>query len=327
LYFASDRFDGATKPDVIYGWTGNPYLSMYVAKEESVNKVDAKWGDGANHFGPATFSKQRNEVCFAVTRNLTREEKRNAGKDVTVNIEIFSNSLDATNWGEGAVPFRYNNITEWSVGDPFLSVSGDTLYFTSNMPGGYGGTDIYYVTRKDGGSWSDAENMGEDINTKDNERFPAVDSLGTFYFSSDGHCGMGGLDVYKALGNNKVVNLGYPFNSPKDDFSIRFVKGMEGYVSSNRQGGVGADDIYAFNLDKKIQVSLEGGVFNEKTRLPVSGARVVLTPNGDANNAVEINADGNGKFRFNLKEETDYHLLANQTGFKEPGTVDFNTRG
>lgn len=330
LYFASDRFDGAAKPDVIYGWTGNPYLSMYVAKEESVGKVDAKWGDGANHFGPATFSKQRNEVYFAVTRNLTREEKRNAGKDVTVNIEIFSNSLDAANWGEGAVPFRYNNITEWSVGDPFLSTSGDTLYFTSDMSGGKGGTDIYYVVRQGDGAWGDAVNLGDAVNTPGDERFPAIDNQGDFYFSSDGHLGMGGLDVYRLEKNGtsaKAVNLGFPFNSPYDDFSIRFDRELEGYVASNRSGGAGADDIYWFNLNKVVQIDLEGGVYNEKTKLPVSGARVTLTPAGDEMNAVVVNAGSDGKFKFNLAENTDYTLTAEQTGFRAFTPMAFSTSG
>src|SRR5690606_1143787 len=133
--------------------------------------------------------------------------------------------LDAVNWGENATPFRYNNITEWSVGDPFLNVSGDTLYFTSDMPGGQGGTDIYYVVRSADGAWGDAVNLGEGINTAGDERFPAIDERGDFYFSSNGHLGMGGLDVYrldKSHGTFKVVTLGFPFNSPYDDFSIRF---------------------------------------------------------------------------------------------------------
>jgi len=330
LYFASDRLEGASKQDAIYGWTGNPYLSMYTADDNAVNKVDAKWGDGANHFGPATFSKKRNEVYFAVTRNLTREEKRKAGKDVTVNIEIFSNSLDANNWGEGAHPFRYNNITEWSVGDPYLTSSGDTLYFTSDMPGGKGGTDIYYVVRQEDGSWGEAVNLGDAVNTPGDERFPAVDDRGDFYFSSDGHLGMGGLDVYRLQksGNDlKAVNLGFPFNSPYDDFSIRFDKELEGYVASNRSGGVGADDIYWFNLNKVVQIDLEGGVYNEKTKLPITGARVTLTPKGDEMNAVVINAGADGKFKFNLAENTDYTLAADQTGFREFTPLAFSTSG
>ena len=330
LYFASDRFDGAAKPDVIYGWTGNPYLSMYVAKENTVGKVDATWGDGANHFGPATFSKQRNEIYFAVTRNLTREEKRKAGKDVTVNIEIFSNSLDAANWGEGAVPFRYNNITEWSVGDPFLTASGDTLYFTSDMSGGKGGTDIYYVVRQGDGAWGDAVNLGDAVNTPGDERFPAVDDRGDFYFSSDGHLGMGGLDVYRLEKKGtkaKAINLGFPFNSPYDDFSIRFDQELEGYMASNRGGGAGADDIYWFNLNKVVQIDLEGGVYNEKTKLPVTGAKVTLTPAGEEANAVVVNAGLDGKFKFNLAENTVYTLTAEQTGFRTFTPMSFSTSG
>ncbi|WP_262250135.1 OmpA family protein [Parapedobacter soli] len=330
FYFASDRFDGASHPDVIYGWTGNPYLAMYVADDDGVSKVDAKWSDGANHFGPATFSIARNEVYFAVTRNLTREEKRKAGKDVTVNIEIFSNSLDAANWGDNAAPFRYNNITQWSVGDPFLSSTGDTLYFTSDMDGGLGGTDIYYVVRQSDGNWGDAVNMGPSVNTSGDERFPGVDEQGDFYFSSNGHLGMGGLDVYRLDRSSvtpQVVNLGYPFNSPYDDFSIRFDKELEGYVTSNRSGGVGADDIYWFNLNKIIQIDLQGGVYNAKTKLPVTGAKVTLTPAGDEANAVVVSSGADGKFKFNLVEETDYTLTAEQTGFRPFTPMTFTTSG
>lgn len=330
LYFASDRFDGASQPDVIYGWTGNPYLAMYVAKDDAVNKVDAKWSDGASHFGPATFSLVKNEVYFAVTRNLTRDEKRKAGKDVTVNIEIFSNSLGAANWGENATPFRYNNITQWSVGDPFLSVTGDTLYFTSDMDGGLGGTDIYYVVRQSDGNWGDAISMGPSVNTAGDERFPGVDEKGDFYFSSNGHLGMGGLDVYRLerkAGTTKAVNLGFPFNSPYDDFSIRFDKELEGYVASNRSGGAGADDIYWFNLNKIIQIDLEGGVYNAKTKLPVTGAKVTLTPTGDEANAVVVSSGADGKFKFNLAEDADYALTAEQTGFRPFTPLVFTTTG
>lgn len=330
LYFASDRFDGASHPNVIYGWTGNPYLAMYVANGESVNKVDAKWSDGANHFGPATFSTAKNEVYFAVTRNLTRDEKRKAGKDVTVNIEIFSNSLDAANWGENATPFRYNNITQWSVGDPFLSVTGDTLYFTSDMDGGLGGTDIYYVVRQSDGRWGDAISMGPAVNTSGDERFPGIDEKGDFYFSSNGHLGMGGLDVYRLerkAGTTKAINLGFPFNSPYDDFSIRFDKELEGYMASNRSGGAGADDIYWFNLNKIIQIDLEGGVYNAKTKLPVTGAKVTLTPTGDEANAVVVSSGADGKFKFNLAEDADYTLTAEQTGFRSFTPLVFTTTG
>ncbi len=330
LYFASDRFDGASHPNIIYGWTGNPYLSMYARKGDDVEQVEASWGDGSNHFGPATFSTTRNEVYFTVTRQPTREERKSRRSDVTVNIEIFSNSLDAANWGEGATPFRYNNITEWSVGDPFLTASGDTLYFVSDMPGGHGGTDIYYVTRQSDGEWGEAVNLGATVNTAADERFPTVHKNGDFYFASAGHIGMGGLDVYRLEREGtqqRIVNLGFPFNSPYDDFSIRFDEEMEGYVASNRNGGEGSDDIYWFNLNKIIQLDLAGGVYNAKTELPVSGARVTLVPDGNQDEAVILNAGADGQFKFNLAEDTDYTLVAEQTGFRELPAMAFTTKG
>lgn len=330
VYFASDRFDGATHPDIIYGWTGNPYMSMYWDNEGNVERVNASWGNGANHFGPATFSIPRNEVFFAVTRQPTREERKSRRDDVTVNIEIFSNSIDAENWGVNAKPFRYNNMTEWSVGDPFLTTNGDTLYFTSDMPGGQGGTDIYYVVRQTDGTWGEAVNMGSAINTSGDERFPVVSEKGDFYFSSNGHLGMGGLDVFRleADGNQLApTNLGFPFNSPHDDFSIRFTEGEEGYVASNRNGGEGNDDIYWFNLNKVIQLDLAGGVYNAKTRLPVSGASVTLMPQDAEDEAVVLNAGRDGTFKFNLDEDIDYLLAAEQTGFRQGEPLRFTTKG
>src|SRR5690606_36001508 len=100
-----------------------------------------------------------------------------------------------------------------------------------------------------------------------------------------------------------------------------------GYVASNRSGGVGADDIYWFNLNKVVQIDLEGGVYNEKTKLPITGARVTLTPKGDEMNAVVINAGADGKFKFNLAENTDYTLAADQTGFREFTPLAFSTSG
>lgn len=326
ITFVSDRFDGnSLDSKQLYGWTGNPYLSLYSYNNNSLTHLSVKGMEG-NHVGPPTFSSDGKEMIFSLTRPLTKSEKKKANKKVTVNIEIFTANVGDPDWIVNAVPFRYNNITEWSVGDPFLSATGDTLYFSSDMPGGFGGTDLYYVTRLDSKEWSEAVNLGENINTTGDERFPAKDSNGVFYFSSSGHLGMGGLDIFK-MENNKAVNLQYPINSSKDDFSIRFDEGSIGYISSNRPGGIGADDIYSFNLDKKIKLSLEGTVFNAKTQLPVSGAQLLLIQNQDKNNEVAIRADNQGKFRFNLSEDNNYELIGEQIGFKEPVSVVFNTMG
>lgn len=324
ITFVSDRFNGKVKPNDIYGWTGNPFLSMYAYSNNTLNEVAVK-GMNDNHIGPATYTPDGKEMIFSITRSPKKSEMKKVSKQMTVNIEIFTAKAGDPDWITNAKPFRYNNIAEWSVGDPFLSASGDTLYFASDMTGGFGGTDIYYVTRLADGSWSEAVNMGATVNTLGEERFPVKDKNGTFYFSSDGHLGMGGLDIFKVVGN-KVVNLNYPLNSSQDDFSLRFTKDLKGYVSSNRPGGLGADDIYTFDLDKQIQISLEGGVFNAKTRLPVSGAQVMLVSNGDKNNQISIHADQDGKYRFNLKEGNQYEVTAEQVGFKAPVTIAFNTK-
>jgi len=198
------------------------------------------------------------------------------------------------------------------------------------MLGGKGGTDIYYVVRQGDGAWGDAVNLGDAVNTPGDERFPAIDDRGDFYFSSDGHLGMGGLDVYRLEKKGtkaKAINLGFPFNSPYDDFSIRFDQELEGYMASNRGGGAGADDIYWFNLNKVVQIDLEGGVYNEKTKLPVTGAKVTLTPAGEEANAVVVNAGLDGKFKFNLAENTVYTLTAEQTGFRTFTPMSFSTSG
>src|SRR5690606_1056878 len=111
------------------------------------------------------------------------------------------------------------------------------------------------------------------------------------------------------------------------DFSIRFDKKLEGYVASNRIGGVGADDIYRFNLSKIVQIDLEGGVYNAKTKLPVTGAKVTLTPTGDEANAVVVSSGADGKFKFNLAEDADYTLTAEQTGFRPFIPLAFTTTG
>lgn len=324
ITFVSDRFDGnSLGSKQLYGWTGNPYLSLYSYGNNSLSHLAVEGMEG-NHVGSPTFSPDGKQMIFSLTRPLTKIEKRQADKRVTVNIEMFTANVGDPDWVVNAIPFRYNNITKWSVGDPFLSVTGDTLYFSSDMPGGMGGTDIYYVTRIGNNEWSEAVNMGENVNTTGDERFPVKDANGVFYFSSNGHLGIGGLDIFK-MENNRAINLQYPINSSKDDFSMRFVEGLAGYISSNRPGGLGADDIYSFNLDKKIILSLEGTVFNANTQLPVSGAHILLIQDQDKANKIAIRADGQGKFRFNLSEGNSYELIGEQVGFKAPVSVLFNT--
>jgi len=335
LLFVSDRGlreDGGTSSESVYGWTGNAYLQMYSARDGIVEKYPLSWYDANHHVGPVTISNKYNEVYFSVTRKLTSRERRKASRAATVNIEIFVNDLTAPDWGKQARPFRYNNIIEWSVGDPFLSVSGDTLYFVSDMPGGFGGTDIYYCVRGSDGQWGEAVNLGPLVNTLRDERSPALDSQGNLFFSSDGHLGMGGLDIFMVrLGQNtKPTNLGYPINSPGDDFSPRFAHGSSGFMASNRIGGKGSDDIYRFNLNREIKIDLQGRVLNVVTDRPISGADVrIVERSADVVEPSEttVITSQDGSFRFNLRPGMRYAVHASQTGFKPFAPVHIDTRG
>ena len=152
------------------------------------------------------------------------------------------------------------NSSEYSCGHPSISANNQTLYFASDMPGGYGGSDIYYVTRMDSG-WSDPVNMGSDINTEGDEMFPYISAEDVLYFASNGHLGLGGLDVFMVKENKNgsriIYNMGYPLNSNADDFSFYLKDEQNGYFASNRKGGLGDDDIYMFEYLEKPTFTLK----------------------------------------------------------------------
>jgi len=202
------------------------------------------------------------------------------------------------------VPFRH----------PALSADGNTLYFDTKLPGGYGGTDIWYsVYDKKGKTWGQPINAGPSINTAGNEGFPFIsEDDKNLYFSSNTHLGMGGLDIFKAEkdASGKFTkapeNLKYPMNSPADDFGIIFEgKKVKGYLSSNREGGKGGDDIWSFVLPPLV-FNLSGTVVSTKNNEPVQNALIHLKgSNGDM---FEFKTGADGKYNFKLKENTSYEV-------------------
>lgn len=327
LVFSSDRKVSGLGAEEVYGWTGNAYLSIYQHSNGATTQSPMTWYDHQHHVGPISISTTSDEVYFSVTRQLTKREKRNSPKLATVNVEIFSNVLSSADWGVDPIPFKYNNITQWSVGDPFISLSGDTLYFVSDMPGGLGGTDIYYVVRNGTGEWGNAINLGPTVNTAQDERFPSISAQGDLYFSSAGHIGMGGLDLFVLKrGANRAQNLGYPLNSPGDDFAVRFDQKHKGFMASNRVGGQGQDDMYSFSIHREIKIDLRGRVLNAGSNLPVSGATVRLVETNTHNVETILQAQSDGSFHFNLNRDAAYVLSATQTGFKTFSGSSFHTR-
>lgn len=200
---------------------------------------------------------------------------------------------------------------------PALSPDGLNLYFVSDKEGGYGQKDIYVSTRIErDGNWSAPVNLGPDINTGGNEVFPFVRSDGTLYFASDGHIGMGGLDIYKAApqpdGSWVVQNMRAPVNSSSDDFGIAFEDSNERGIFSSSRKGRGNDDLYYFEMPP-LQFSVTGLVKDEKTGTPVSAATVQLIASDGSN--LQAETGNSGDFRFTLKPDVDYIFLASKQGY------------
>lgn len=231
----------------------------------------------------------------------------------STSVEIHTSRRSEASWS-AAQKFEILNDTVTAVGHPAVSPDGRYLYFTSDMPGGYGGLDIWRINLQErGGS---LENLGPQINTAGNESFPYVRNDSVVYFSSDGHPGFGGLDMFKATLNStgdrwSVDNLGMPLNSSGDDFGITYGPGESGFFSSNRNDARGYDHIYSFLLPD-LKISIAGWVV-DKDDEPVPNAVIRIVGN-DGSNQKEVARD-DGSFKFNLQRGVKYVMLAGAKGY------------
>ena len=236
-----------------FKWNGQPFLKLYVTNPNSQSDLNesttfSKKLNTRVHQGPVCFNSDYNTIYF--TRNSTFGIANKKSPNGVNNLKIYISRFDGKDWSEPE-DFPYNSDV-YSVGHPALSPDNQTLYFVSDMPGGYGGTDIY-KSELVNDKWSKPENMGATINTEGKEMFPFVDKKGILYFSSDGRPGIGGLDIYAAKSNGKgqylIAAFGPPLNSKYDDFGfILNNDSLTGYFTSNRPGGAGDDDIYSFSV-------------------------------------------------------------------------------
>ncbi len=201
--------------------------------------------------GPSCFSKDGKTMFL--TRNASKNGKETLNKqgNSTLKIYIKQRLNDSADWsGEEILPFETEN---YSYCHPTLSADGKKLYFSSNIPGGFGGMDLFYCRRLDDGTWSQPINLGPRVNTPKNEIFPWINEKGLLFFASNGIFGAQGLDLFKIDIENRLARttpMGEPFNTEGDDFGIMFLPNSvtKGYFSSNRKGGNGGDDIYEFEL-------------------------------------------------------------------------------
>lgn len=210
--------------------------------------------------------------------------------------------------------FPYNN-NEYSTGHPTVSLEGNVLIFSSDMPRGFGGTDLYYCVRTgEGKKWGRPVNLGPKINTEGDEQFPYLHKNGKLYFSSTGHPGLGGMDIFEVvLKDLKTIgmpkNLGIDINSSADDFGfIQDDEGKTGFFSSNRRGN---DDIYQFTR-MTYTVKLKGVVTDADTNLPIIGSKVIMRHNGIVDT---ISTNTKGEFERTLAKEMDYELSGNKMSY------------
>lgn len=282
------------------------------------------------HDGPLGVYNQNHNVAF--TRNDLRKAEKTKGES-RLNLKIyFADCSDPNNW-YNIQPFEHNS-NSYSNGHPALNSNGTVMFFSSDMPGGYGGADLYITYNYDG-TWSTPENLGPTINTSANELFPTVFNDTTLYFSSDGLGGFGGLDLFvSSFKNNKLSrpsNMGSPINSPADDFSLTMSEnGRSGHFSSNREGGMGMDDIYAFKTTTYAGVAK---VLRHQDNAPIADAEVRIEAVG-RDEQWTATTDTAGVFQINVPYDADYRISVSKEGhstlYKEPfstqkSRIDYDT--
>ena len=301
FYFASGRNTSRKT----YQWNEEPYLEIYKATNVGGTMKNAELLNGdvntKYHESNAVISADGKRMYFDRNDYFEGDYDKSASGINQINL-YYAENIDGKGWS-GVVSAPFNN-NEYSTGHPALSQDGNTLYFVSDMPGGKGGSDIYMVAINSDGSLGTPERLGDNINTEGKELFPYLDSNGTLYFSSNGHMGIGGLDVFYAeaqgSGFGVVNNLGNGVNSPADDFAYKYDPTTQsGYVSSNREGGMGSDDIYMVAaVEIPCEVTIAVLVTNQNTNAAVAGARVDLYDTmGNRLSTKTSNVDGMVSFK------------------------------
>lgn len=344
IVFASDRPYDSLRHDKLfnisnikkkyYGYTGNSYLHLYESNglDSGTTKLLVRDVNGDYHSADATYTANGETLYYAVTE-LAAKKGSLLGKEqpYTLNVEIRGQQLDTASHAWKQLPtVPFNEIFNYSVGDPFITADGKTLYFVADYGDkGNGGTDIYYSTLDANGQWQTPVNMGAEINSAGNERSPVIDGSGALYFSTDGRPGMGGLDIFRAVkekGTWVARNMGVPVNSAQDDFAPAYNGTNTMYFSSNRPGGKGSDDLYRFTPAKILVFSLEGKALNKKTSQPLADVEVALA-NKENGGVRKVTTDSEGNFHFALDSLTAYVLDGQKALFKPELGVAVTTKG
>ena len=316
LYFSSTREAGT------FNRYNVPFSDLYKVGVEGLTPDAATLSQLPELFnsqnvneGSLAFSPDGNTMVFAKGNTDGKKSRRS--------VDLFISYKKNGKWST-PVSMPINSPEYWDT-SPSFNLAGTTMYFASDRPGGFGGSDIYRATLNDRGRWANVSNMGASINTSGDEVFPYVAPDNKLYFASNGHAGFGMLDLFSAENKGGVVtirNLGPSFNSAADDFGLIYSDfPFEGFYTSNREGGKGGDDLYSFvdnSSDlKKITYALRGTTYQrneDSTQVILGDVRVKLL---DANGELvdDVLSSRGGSFSFPIDPEKDYTLQGEKSAF------------
>ncbi len=333
LLFSSARGEGVGGRSP-YAWDEQPYLNLYsamlkgeTAEEPAVMRKDV---NSRFHDGVASFDSVADRLYFTRNNYVHGSKDLSGAGELKLGIyytDVIVGEFGNPEWGN-LVPFEHNN-PEHNLGHPSVSHDGRRIYFVSDMPGGQGGTDIWYCDNQ-GNSWGAPRNMGPRVNTAGNELYPYIAPDSTLFFASNGHAGLGGLDLFRAklvpAGVGTVFNLRAPMNTQYNDMGLVLINDSTGFFVSDRPGGVGSDDIYGCTL-RPPTMFLAGRVIDKISRQPIDGAHLLIKNDRNEHMArLKLEQAPGGKFMADVDYSSRYVILASKQGyFQEKVTVNTDT--
>ncbi|MEX0275459.1 MAG: OmpA family protein [Flavobacteriaceae bacterium] len=333
LVFSSARDTGLTAKR-IHLWNKKGFLNLYATTRDQdgelgpVTQFDKKLNSKA-HESSIVFTKDGTTAYF--TRNNDSRGSFSKDKNGVTRLKLYRATKKNNKWTNiTELPF---NADDYSVAHPTLSPDETKLYFASDMPGTMGASDIFVVDINGDGSYGTPKNLGPKINTEARESFPYVSGSNVLYFASDGHPGLGGLDIFATRLDEElhIVNVGQPVNSNQDDFSFAIDEETKvGYFASNRKGGKGDDDIYGFYEKKSLNLDcsaiVQGVARNKETGEVISEAEITITDNAGTTIASTI-SDAQGRFNTTLDCKTgSFSVAATKKKYEKAETI-FDMKG
>ena len=316
-YFSEEKSD----------FSDREYFSVY--RQDTTGNITELVSNvpGTYHFSDPSYDKGQGIMFYSVTRDIKKVRKRD---NIVVQPEIYYSKLNADGTMEGFYPVPFNDSIGYSVMNPFVDEDAKRLYFTSDMPGGMGGTDLYYATYDENMTFGTPVNLGSQINTSGNESH-AFRNGSKFYFSSAGHPGVGGMDVFQANYTvsqfSNVQNMGMPINSMADDFAYREILDKNGnpevYVSSNRAGGQGLDDIYTI---EEVYKQFLARVI-DCDGLVITDSYLSTLRDKTQNGNVQTTRGKTGELLAELEPESDFGIVISKPGYFSVTDESLTTKG